>query len=529
MKLDKFTDTDIVDTHGQIEMYRALYDGRHYEVFPRAKQLINQGEIVGAINYGSEISSDMKVPYIMANISKMIVDIPAMFINRSLGQVKTTIERDFEEFDEDESEMTLEEIQERKDKQQKVIDDITFNTNLIQWNSMNLKQWQIDGGIVAVPEIRNGKPRICFKERTAYYELDDGVTFQMRYVLEHNDKQYLHVHEEIEHEGYVEGNHTLYNYSTRGSKLEVVEDEQLIQELININKVNRHYKLMNRTKTLFVYLPYEPTFQHKMGNSAIKGQEGKQDEVNWTLTRTAQVFERNGRPRIAIPKDVFAEIQDRAEERYGDPNKIDHRDLEVTSIDDDGNKIEVLQIDTTRIGDIDYLKNIIKVMLMETQTSEKAVDFFSGETNYAQSGTAKFYDLFLSIIKAEKLRDEYVQFIQRAFENCLWLYKQVDGTIEIEQPDVKQSEMLPVTSKERREMNNTSYEAGTQSLEQTIRNNNPEKSDKWVMNELERIEGEKTTTDSFSLFNGNQTGFNFNDNRNENGEHVDENGNPIEE
>lgn len=168
-------------------------------------------------------------------------------------------------------------------------------------------------------------------------------------------------------------------------------------------------------------------------------------------------------------------------------------------------------------------------MLMETQTSEKAVDFFSGETNYAQSGTAKFYDLFLSIIKAEKLRDEYVQFIQRAFENCLWLYKQVDGTIEIEQPDVKQSEMLPVTSKERREMNNTSYEAGTQSLEQTIKNNNPEKSDKWVMNELERIEGEKTTTDSFSLFNGNQTGFNFNDNRNENGQHVDENGNPIEE
>lgn len=124
----------------------------------------------------------------------------------------------------------------------------------------------------------------------------------MRYVLEHNDKQYLHVHEEIEHEGYVEGNHTLYNYSTRGSKLEVVEDEQLIQELININKVNRHYKLMNRTKTLFVYLPYEPTFQNKMGNSAIKGQEGKQDEVNWTLTRTAQVFERNGRPRIAILK-----------------------------------------------------------------------------------------------------------------------------------------------------------------------------------------------------------------------------------
>lgn len=528
MRLESFTDSDITNTHGQIEMYRALYDGRHYEVFPRAKQLIQQGEIVGALNYGSELAADMKVPYIMANISKMIVDIPSMFINRSLGQIKTTVERDYEEYDPDTDETDIEQIQERKDKQQKVIDDITFNTDLIKWNSMNLKQWQIDGGIVAVPEIRNGKPRICFKERTAYYELEDGVTFQMRYVLEHDNKQYLHVHEEIEHEGYVEGSHTLYTYNS-GAKLSVVEDEELIQQLINIDRPNRHYKLNNRTKTLFVYLPYEPTFMNKMGNSAIKGQEGKQDEVNWTLTRTAQVFERNGRPRIAIPKDVFAEIQDRAEERYGDPNKIDHRDLEVTSIDDDGHKIEVLQIDTSRIGDIDYLKDIIKIMLMETQTSQKAVDLFSDETSYAQSGTAKFYDLFLSIIKAEKLRDEYVQFIQRAFENCLWLYSQVDGSIEIEQPDIKQSEMLPVTSKERREMNNTSYQAGTQSLEQTIRNNNPEKSDRWVANELEKIEAEKTTTDSFSLLNGNQTAFNFNDNRNADGQHVDDDGNPIED
>ena len=89
--------------------------------------------------------------------------------------------------------------------------------------------------------------------------------------------------------------------------------------------------------------------------------------------------------------------------------------------------------------------------------------------------------------------------------------------------------MLPITSKERREMNNTSYQSGTQSLEQTIRNNNPEKSDRWVANELEKIEAEKTTTDSFSLLNGNQTAFNFNDNRNADGQHVDDDGNVIED
>lgn len=530
MKLDKFTDDDIVQTHGQIEMFRALYDGRHYEVFPRAKQLINQGEIVGMINYGSQIGADMKVPYIMANISKMIVDIPATFINRSLGDVITTKKKEFEETKQlADDEVNVDELEELKDKQQEVLDDITDNSNLIKWHSMNLKQWQIDGGIVAVPEIVNGKARIAFKERTAYYELDDGVTFQMRYTIEHENKKYLHIHEEVEHDNHVEGSHTLYTY-TSGAKLKEVDDYEFISELTGIDKENLHYQLNNRNKTLFVYLPYEPTFMNKMGNSAIKEQVGKQDEVNWTLTRTAQVFERNGRPRVAIPKEVFEEIEDKAIERYGDRHKISHEDLEVTSIDDKGNHIEVLQIDTNQIGDLDYLKNIIKIMLMETQTSEKALDFFEGEgTAYAQSGTAKFYDLFLSLIKCEKLRDEYIEFIRKAFENCLWLCKQEDNSIEIEKPDIKQIEMLPITSKERRETNNKSYQDGTQSLEQTIKNNNPEKSDVWIENEMERIEGEQASQDSFSLFSGNQTSRNFNANTDGQGNNIDAQGNIVEE
>lgn len=534
MILNKFTDNDIVNTHGDIELYRALYNGLHHEVFPRAKQLIRQGEIVGAISYGSIESKEMKVPYIMANVSKMIVDVPATFINRSLGKVETTKEKELEKIKVDgdfaDNEEGLGELEKLKELQQEKIDDISNNSNIVMWNSMNLKQWQIDGGIVAVPEIINGKPRISFKERTSYYELDDGVTYQMRYILTDEDKQYLHVHEETEHENYVEGMHTLYYYSTTKENLKIVEDEELTQRLLNINPEDRHYILHNRNKTLFVYLPFEPTYDNKLGNSAIKGQEGKQDEVNWTLTRTAQVFERNGRPRVAIPKDVFEEIRQRAFERYGDENKIDNRDLEVTSIDDDGQSIRVLQIDVDKIGDVSYLKNIIKVMLMETQTSEKAVDFFNDEGGrYSESGTAKFYDLFLSIMKAEKLRDEYVHFLQKAYENALWLYSQIDKDVMVEKPDIKQKEMLPITSKERREMNNQSYQAGTQSLEQTVKNINPEKTESWVQNELEKIEAEKITTDSFSLFNGNQTARNFNDNRNEEGEHIDENGNLIEE
>lgn len=102
VKLTKFTNDDIEKVHGSIEMYRAIYEGRHYDVFPRAKQLIRQGEIIGKINYGSMNGNDMKVPYVIANISKMIVDVPSMFINRSLGKVTTNKEKELEETDAEE-------------------------------------------------------------------------------------------------------------------------------------------------------------------------------------------------------------------------------------------------------------------------------------------------------------------------------------------------------------------------------------------------------------------------------------------
>ncbi len=106
-----------------------------YEVFPRAKQLIRQGEIIGRINHGSMNSSDMKVPYVIANVSKMIVDVPAMFINRSLGNVLTTKQKEFEEYEENET-VSIDELIEAKERQQEYINNIVENTNLIKWHSI---------------------------------------------------------------------------------------------------------------------------------------------------------------------------------------------------------------------------------------------------------------------------------------------------------------------------------------------------------------------------------------------------------
>ena len=114
---------------------------------------------------------------------------------------------------------------------------------------------------------------------------------------------------------------------------------------------------------------------NELGNSTLKGLDGKQEEVNWTLTRTAQTFERNGKPRISIPKGTMNILKQIASDAYGDENKINHELLEVTEIDEvTGKSMEIHQIDTTKIGDMTYVKRNCACYMRQTQTSENAVN-----------------------------------------------------------------------------------------------------------------------------------------------------------
>lgn len=530
-ELKSFTQEEITETHGDMFLYRDLYDGRHSKLFDRAKALIEQGEIIDRIEYGDVKAQNVQTPYIVVNISKMIVDIPTLFITRSMGKLQTNYPineiEDDEDFNTEDNhiEGTKDDSLngELFDLQQETLDQIEVNSNFSKHHGMNIKQWQIDGGIVAVPEVINGQVKLSFKERNVYYELEDGKTYQLRYIVERDDDKYVHVHEEVEGENELTGSHTVYHMDNNGD-LQIVDDEEIIFDITKLEKDQRNYVLKGRKRTLFVYLPYSPTFMNRYGRSVLMGQEGKQDEVNWTMTRTAQIFERNGKPRISVSKEVMERLIDVSRQRYGVEDKFDHRDLEVTTIDEDGQSLQIHQIDISKIGDITYVKDVVKMMLMETQTSEKAIDFFTSEGAQAQSGTAKFYDLFLSIMKAEQMRDEYIEFIQQGVENCLWLLNLDNKDLIIEKPIVVQKDMMPVTSKETSTLNNQSYAAGTQSLEQTVRNNNPDKSEEWIMEEVEKIEAERTSQDSMSLLRGNMTGLNFNDNKED-----EEETNPVDE
>ncbi|MDW3926440.1 hypothetical protein QI302_02245 [Staphylococcus saprophyticus] len=546
----KFDKRIIKQVHDDMYYYRALYEGRHHELFPRAVNLIEQGEIIDVYSTQNEIASkNVRTPYLMINISRVIIDLPSMLVARTLNAIKTnypnnslaqqdmldktqqaTVDTQTQEHFIEQTE-TNDFNGQTTDKQQEVIDQIKKNSNIN--HTMNLNQLQIDGGIVAVPMIKNGKIAIDIKERNVYFPHDDNLGVDLVYELEptqeeeENGVRYVHVYTERESEEAIETLDRLYK-SNDENNLVLVEEPELIREKLQIDVADAHKVFRGRQRTFVSYLANDPTFTNKLGNSALRGIAGKQEEINWTVTRTAQTFERNGKPRISIPKGTMEQLKAIALDKFGDENKIDHRNLEVTEIDENGQSMEIHQIDTSKIGDMNYVKDIIRMMLAETQTSESAIELVKQQSSGTQSGIAKFYDLMLSVIKSEKIRDDYVEFLQNAFESALWFAHDKDDEIIIERPNIIVKDMLPKPQEEVSTENIAKYNAGVQSLEETIRRINPEKSEEWLQEEIERIQSNQTQSDSMSLDLGNQSLQNFMNNRDDNGNPLDEFGNPIE-
>ncbi|OAK70087.1 hypothetical protein [Lederbergia galactosidilytica] len=504
----KFDEEVIKKTHGKIYFYRDLYEGNHANLFSRAKDLIEKGEIVDEIIYGTQKSQNVKTPYIIANISKLIPEIPAMLVSRSIGNIQTSISS--EEYDIPEDDRPDDENYDLLTTQQEVIRDIESNSHLEFEHWGNIVQQQVDGGLVGVPWLDERGLRIEFKSRDVYYPHEDGLGVDLVYDREIDGDEYLHVYRERVEDGSLVTRHYLYEINDQRETKQL--PDEVAKEILGMDELGAIYK--NRERPFIVYWPNEKTFMNPLGVSSLKNQESKQDEINWTLTRNAITFERNGKPRIAVTTEIMQALQDKALERYGDESKIDHRDLEITTFDEHGRALEVIQIDVTKIGDIQWVKDLIKMMLMETKTSEKAIDFYLDTRSTAQqSGVAKFYDLFISLLKAEQLQKEYIYFLKQLIESALWLAKEEDSSIIIEQPEIQLKAMIPISRKELLEENSLAYEKGTQSLEVTIRRNNPTASEEWIQEELARVEQEKQGDDSSSLLTGRSTLNNFMDNR----------------
>lgn len=487
--------------HGDIHFYRDLYEGEHAKLFARAQKLILDGEVTDGIIEGRRMAQQVRTPYIIANVAKLIPEIPAMLVSRAIGKVSPANDASYDKA--------------TQDLQAEVLDQIVDDSNLRFEHWTNIVQHQIDGGIVGVVWSDENGTRIEAKARDVYFPHEDGRGCDLVYERDIDDEDYLHVYTEEVDQGSLVVTNQLFKIK-EGGDLEKQEDA-IAKEKLGIEELVTIYE--GRSKPFVIYWPNDKTFMKPLGTSALKNQESKQDEINWTLTRSALTFERNGKPRIAVSKEIFRALQEKAYDRYGDESKIDHRDLEITTFNEQGQAMEVIQIDITKIGDVEWVKDLMKLMFIETKTSEKAVDFYldgGSASGGAVSGVAKFYDLFISIVKAEKIGREYISFLQDLFESALWLENELGGhpiEIPVEKPDIALGEMIPISRKELLETEGKAYTDGIQSRHETVKRIKPNDSEASVEDEVATLESEAQSANSTSLTNGRTTLANLLDNK----------------
>lgn len=505
----KWDKSIVKNAHGNVYYYRSLYSGDHAKLFPRAVNLAKNGEVVselvqleqGLTNKGSG------VPYIVANVSKLIPEIPAMLVSRSIGRAYPANDIKY-----DESTQKL---------QTEVLLEIEEDSNLVFEHYTNILQHQIDGGLVGIvtKEI-DDVPIIEMKARDVYFPHDDGrgadIAIEELLSIDEDSKpeKYLHVYRErIERskerdpvtkkrKSDLRITHMLFKIDSGGTLSEL--DKEDVEKMLGLEEAETLYE--DRSRGFIEYWANAKTFDYPLGISALHGQESKQEEINWTLTRNAIVFERNGKPRIAVNKSIMKALQDKAFDRTGDDTLIDARDLEIVEMDDTGKSLSVIQIDIAKIGNMEWVKDLMKIMFVETQTSEKAVDFYldGAATGAAQSGIAKFYDLFTSIIKAEKLAKEYVVFLQNLFQSALWMERELGDLPElpVDKPDIHTKGMIPISRKELLEQESLAYEKKVQSLYETVKRIKPDDSESSIDEEVETIESASVSDDSTSLVKG---------------------------
>lgn len=496
----KWDDSIIKDTHGDVRLYRDLYYGRHGNIFERAKELIQNGEIVDNLYSGITRNprGNVKTPYIVANACKVICKVPATMVSRAIGSLSLNKDQEFQTLD-----PTIDPNGDGTIYLSDVLEQIERASGFKRGaHFTNILQYQIDGGLVGVPILDDNGVRIEFKKREIYYPHEDGLGCDLAFKrkLENMDgdmEEFLHVHRQRVEDSVLTITEELFRMTN--TELEIVEEEEA-KAILEVDILEREFK--NRTSPLVAYWANESTFDYPLGVSSLYGQESKQDEINWTLTQNSIVFNRNGKPRLAVSKEVFNALQQKALDRYNDENLIDHRDLELMTMDEQGNSLQVIQIDITKLGGIEWVKDLLKMMFIETETSEKAVDYYLGDGggSAAQSGVAKFYDLFTSIVKAERIVNEYVDFVQELVENCFWLMSQEDqySTIEVVRPSVHVKDMIPTTTKEKIETEVAGKSGGVRSTEKAVRNINDRDSDDAIEEELTAIENDAATVNSNS-------------------------------
>jgi hypothetical protein len=463
--------------------YRALYEGDHEEIFPRAKNIYDSEEIEqqmrspGRVRRFKTKESKRKMMhhYVVVNFAAVVADLPARLINRALGNISADSE---------------------KDPELKIVTDAVTKSKVKDKIKAAVSQNQVDGRI-AYRCRRNEKGEVWFEWHLGdmYFPHDDEMGADIVWIEDHSDDSKKDKYLRVERQR-LEGDQLTIEQLVFSMDGENVKEEIDIKQYASDHEkeIPDNLDLNNVNELLCGMVTNDETLLKPNGRSALRNVDTLQEEINWTVTRDAIVFEKHGKPKLAIPRALWNSVADTNSKTYGGERFVRNADLEVVSYDDKTGAVPMyITWDAQTSQSFEHVKRLVKYMMTTSETSLQAVGLEDSGGN--KSAIAILYEWIQSVIKAESIAEKFDRGLKDALRKCIILHNSMgQGELEAKEPVIEWNDMIPKAQAEIDEEENANYQAGTQSLETTIRNKHPDWSQKAIDDEKQKIEDEQAAS-----------------------------------
>ncbi|WP_141432425.1 hypothetical protein [Bacillus sp. 03113] len=476
----KFPPAPFDEEIDQIYYYRDLYDGNHENIFPRAAELAKETQVTRYLRRPRQAYLRKKVVekasqhhYVVVNFASLIAELSADLINRALGNISADTEEDNELLS---FIQTVNQVSKTKEK---------------IWAAV--VQHQVDGGVAF--RIRRDAKGTWFEWKPAdlYFEHEDELGADIAWIEKKGENKYLRVERQ-----------RLDNDQLQISQLVFSFQGETIDKELDIKEYASRYRLVipedqvlsNINELMCGYIPNDETLLNSRGRSGLRNIDAIQEEINWTITRDSIVFEKHGKPKLAIPRALWDTVANKNKNYYGE-RFVRNADLEVVSYDENKGAVPMyITWDAQTEQSFKHVERLIDYMMAVSKTSPQAAGI--GTDDGARSAIAILYEWIQSVIKADAIKDKFDAAIKEANRKCIILENSLGGTnFKIVSPIIEWDDMLPKADSERDSEEADKYEKGVQSLETTVRNLHPTWSEKAIMDEVKKIQ-EAESMNSFS-------------------------------
>lgn len=458
-----------------MQYYRLLYDGDHSEIFPRARQVTQEKRVVhrrvGIRSWRRAekvVSPDNQ--YIVVNFSSLVAEVPADLLNRSLGNISADSETGPE---------------------------LEFVASLVEASKPNEKIWaavtqhQVDGRI-AYRARRDSTGAVWFEWVLGdlYFPHTDGRGADIAWIEEWGDEARKQRFLRVERQR-LDANGLTVKQLVYAMEKDTVMDEVDIKGYATAHELDipEDAEFPGVTELLCGAVTNDETLVYPRGRSALRNIDGLQEEINWTITRDSIVFEKHGKPKLAIPRALWDTVANQNQRDYGG-RFVRNADLEVVSFDEKTGAVpQYITWDAKIQQSFEHVARLIKYMLAISKTSPQAAGLEEGK---GDSGVALLYLWIQSVIKAEAIKDKFDAALKDAIRKCM-LLENVLGTggLKVSNPVIEWRDMLPKADSEKDTEEIEKYSGGVQSLETTVRRMHPDWSEEAILAEIQKIQDEQ--------------------------------------